>query len=479
MIFLTFWKRLKITAKFIIVTVLIIAAVTFVNVLFARFIIERAILESTKTETAALIQRMVGFHLLADDFLRGATPEAYKKFSDFSDAIRTPGIVRIKVWDKNARVLFSEDQSIIGKQFPDNAELLESFSGKVEAEIQTPQKAENISEEGYRQLIEIYVPVSFEGQSEPAGVVETYYSLDAVNALVAKLWWALFIASCLAALIFVFTFWKLFQRLIQEPLEKTRKFALEYMEDEGMGKTGVLLEIESHDEIGEVNRAINQMLSQLRSFHGELEKKVKERTADLSQKIKELRMTKRSLQTTKEDLQKFYEAVEGAAEHIIITDADGFILYANKAAETITGYSMKAMIGQRPSLWGGQMEKTFYEKMWKTIKIDKEVFHGEMHNKRKNGDLYTADLRISPILDNRGAVKFFVGIERDVTREREIDRLKNEFVSLASHQLQTPLTAIKWVVERLLKKEEHLSERGKEYLADISLSGQRLYAEEY
>ena len=475
MIFLNFWKQQKITIKFVIVTALVIIAVTFVNVFFARFVIKDSILENTKIETANLIQGMTKFHLSSDDFLRGTSTEVYSKFSDFSDSIRTPGIVRIKVWDKNARILFSEDRSIVGKYFPGNAELQESLSGTVEADIKVPEKTENISEKGYRQLIEIYVPVSFVEHSEPVGVIETYYSLDAVNALITKIWLVLLVVNCFAALVLLFIFWKLFQHLIQIPLWRTQKFALEYIEDESsVEKKGRFLDIESNDEIGKVNGAINQMLGRLRDFHGELEEKIKERTADLSQKLAELQTVKKSLQTAKEDLQKFYEAVEGAAEHILITDADGYILYANKAAEDTTGYSLQEMVGQRPSLWGKRMDKSFYEKMWKTIKIDKKSFHDEISNRRKNGESYIADLRISPIVDNHGTVKFFVGIERDITKEKEVDQLKNEFISLASHQLQTPLTAIKWVVERLLKKEKNLSEQGKEYLADILSSGGRL-----
>ncbi len=173
------------------------------------------------------------------------------------------------------------------------------------------------------------------------------------------------------------------------------------------------------------------------------------------------------------DLEKFKLAVESSDNHIIITDSDGKIIYVNAAAEKTTGYSKDEMMGNRPSLWGGQMSKDFYANMWRIIKDEKKTFSGEINNKRKSGIEYVADVHISPVLDEKGEVKFFVGIERDITKEKQLDKAKSEFVSIASHQLRTPLTAIKWVSERFLKTEK-LTDKGREYLQDINISMERL-----
>jgi PAS domain S-box-containing protein len=173
------------------------------------------------------------------------------------------------------------------------------------------------------------------------------------------------------------------------------------------------------------------------------------------------------------DLQKFELAIENASDHIIITDLDGVILYANRAAELTTGYSREEMLGAKPSLWGRQMDRDFYGKMWHTIKDEKKTFVGEIRNKRKNGEFYVAVASIAPVLGKGNDVEFFVGIERDVTKEKEIEKAKNDFISIASHQLRTPLTGIQWVIERFAKKEK-LSVKGKEYLNDLHLSAKRL-----
>lgn len=102
---------------------------------------------------------------------------------------------------------------------------------------------------------------------------------------------------------------------------------------------------------------------------------------------------------------------------VIVTNPDGIILYANPQVETITGYTIDQVVGQRPSLWGQQMGEEFYKNLWKAIKIDKRAVAMTIANKRKDGQPYQAHVRISPILDAGGEVRFFVGIATVVSTE--------------------------------------------------------------
>jgi len=179
-----------------------------------------------------------------------------------------------------------------------------------------------------------------------------------------------------------------------------------------------------------------------------------------------------------QDLQKFHLAVDGASDHIVITNFDGIIVYMNSAAEKITGFSKTEALGKKAGskeLWGGMMDSGFYKIFWKTIKVGKKVFIGIIKNKRKNGEIYDAAVNVSPILDKHGNVQFFVGIERDVSKELAIDRAKTEFVSLASHQLRTPLSAINWYTEMLLAGDAgKLTKEQKSFLDEIYHSNQRM-----
>ncbi len=172
--------------------------------------------------------------------------------------------------------------------------------------------------------------------------------------------------------------------------------------------------------------------------------RLKETTLALAKKNTEL---SKQVQET----EKFKLAVEHASDHIIITDKEGIVIYANQAVFHVTGYRPEEAIGKKAGeLWHKPMPTEFYQSMWKTIKENKQTFQGEITNQRKNGEEYAAQLTISPVLDAAGEVVFFLGIERDISKEKMIDKIKSEFVSFASHQLRTPLTSVKWYTEMLL-----------------------------
>lgn len=129
------------------------------------------------------------------------------------------------------------------------------------------------------------------------------------------------------------------------------------------------------------------------------------------------------------DLKKYKLALDSANNHIVITDVDGVILYANYEAQKLTGFSLSEMFGNTPRLWGGQMGEDFYDKFWKAIKEDKKVFSGIFINKRKNGELYNAQAKVSPIIGESGELIGFVGVEEDVTEENK--NLKEKEATLA------------------------------------------------
>ena len=116
-------------------------------------------------------------------------------------------------------------------------------------------------------------------------------------------------------------------------------------------------------------------------------------------------------------------AVEQAAETIVITDAQGMILYANPAFEKTTGYTQAEALGQNPRVLekSGKHDAAFYRQMWKTL-LQGEVWSGHFLNKRKDGAMYQEEATISPIRNDEGKITNFVAVKRDVSREVQLER---------------------------------------------------------
>ncbi|PLX28376.1 hypothetical protein C0581_02505 [Candidatus Parcubacteria bacterium] len=195
-------------------------------------------------------------------------------------------------------------------------------------------------------------------------------------------------------------------------------------------------DISSYNEINDVGLAFNMMIDQVKKSRKEIEQKVEKQTQSLVKNKTDLENQQKAILNILEDveeekagstrlageLEKFRLAVDNASDHIVITDLDGIVIHANKAVERITGYSLDSIIGQKAGkLWGGLMGKPFYDKLWKTIKKDKKIFTGEIKNRRKGGEEYVAEVSISPVLDSKKNVQFFLGIERDISERKEAE----------------------------------------------------------
>ncbi|OGM31158.1 hypothetical protein A2803_01640 [Candidatus Woesebacteria bacterium RIFCSPHIGHO2_01_FULL_44_21] len=138
-----------------------------------------------------------------------------------------------------------------------------------------------------------------------------------------------------------------------------------------------------------------------------------------------------SLEKIWDTAEVFKLAVESSFNHIILTDINANIVFANKGAEIITGFTNKEMVGQTPRLWGGLMAKAFYEKMWQTIKNEKRPFEAEIKNRRKSGEIYQTITRISPIFDKTNGLIGFMGTEEDISRRLMLEEdLKNKIAEL-------------------------------------------------
>ena len=122
-----------------------------------------------------------------------------------------------------------------------------------------------------------------------------------------------------------------------------------------------------------------------------------------------------------EQIRKLSRAVEQSANSVIITNIEGNIEYVNPKFTQITGYTAEEVIGQNPRLLqSGETPSEKYKRLWHTITSGGE-WRGELHNKRKNGELYWVSSSISPVKTPAGVITHFLAIQEDITEQKLIE----------------------------------------------------------
>lgn len=175
--------------------------------------------------------------------------------------------------------------------------------------------------------------------------------------------------------------------------------------------------------------------------------------------------------------QKFKQAVESATDGVVITTTDRKIIYANPALEKMIGYQIAEIEGKNPDFLSiAKTPHQLLSTMWENLHTGKPFISEEVIISKKDGKDLPVQLSMFAISD-KDKPQFFVGTLEDITKRREVDRMKTEFISIASHQLNTPLSAMKWFLELLqLGKAGELSPKQNDFVQNIVDSNLRMIA---
>ena len=188
------------------------------------------------------------------------------------------------------------------------------------------------------------------------------------------------------------------------------------------------------------------MISQLKLTDEKIQKRVDEQTRKIFE-------NKFQLEGLNKKLTQFKKAVDNASDFITIVDKNIQILYVNKSFEKEFGYTSKEIIGETPSkLFRLSEDKKKITTMWDILKKEKLPLVKELETTRKDGSVFISEVHITPILNEEANIIFYLLVEHDITKNREIDMLKNEFIAIASHELRTPMTVINGYVSLFLKE---------------------------
>jgi PAS domain S-box-containing protein len=132
-------------------------------------------------------------------------------------------------------------------------------------------------------------------------------------------------------------------------------------------------------------------------------------------------------------LRKIVQAVEQSPASVVITDRTGCIEYVNPKFTEVSGYTLGEVLGANPRLLkSGEISPDEYRRLWETIGAGQE-WHGEFHNRRKDGSLYWEAACISPVRTPGGEITNYVAVKEDITERKQSDQTLRE----SEHRLRT------------------------------------------
>jgi PAS domain S-box-containing protein len=181
------------------------------------------------------------------------------------------------------------------------------------------------------------------------------------------------------------------------------------------------------------------------------------------------------------------DLINNVGQSVIATDLQGKVIYWNKAAEKIYGWSSSEAIGQNIiDLTPTRQTNKQAVDIMKKLSAGK-TWAGEFLVKRKNGSSFPAFVTDTPMLDSNGELTGIIGISSDITARKraetelmkakvkaeENDRLKSAFLANMSHEIRTPMNGILGFAE-LLRTTDLTGGEQQKFIGIIEKSGARL-----
>lgn len=219
-----------------------------------------------------------------------------------------------------------------------------------------------------------------------------------------------------------------------QPLKKMIA-AIDDIADKPYSDVQAGLPMDQQDEIGLLARTFDTMFfkvkqsqDELKNINEYLESKIEERTRDL--KISESRQR---------------AVLETMVDGVLVINTYGIIRSFNKAAEKMFGFAAEEVIDKNIKMLMPEPDHSGHDQYLENYK---QTGHAqiigigrEVVARRKDGAEFPMDLAVTEtMIDNE---VMYTGLVRDITERKEMENIKNEFISTVSHELRTPLTSIR------------------------------------
>lgn len=208
--------------------------------------------------------------------------------------------------------------------------------------------------------------------------------------------------------------------------------------------------------------AVNKKQKELEQMTLELEHRVQDRTKEL----------KAALDETEQAKERIDGILKSVVDGIIVTSLENRVTLMNPAARAWLNCRPGDMLGSCKDI--GILEETLRDKIEKVAEKDTAnyEFDFEVPAEKKHPKIMRA--RTSVIFGKNGSPAGIVTAFHDVTQEREVDRMKTEFLSTAAHELRTPLTSIRGFSEILLTRDNLKDEEKTKFLTYINQQAVKL-----
>ncbi|GAA6180952.1 MULTISPECIES: response regulator [unclassified Shimia] len=195
----------------------------------------------------------------------------------------------------------------------------------------------------------------------------------------------------------------------------------------------------------------------------------------------------RTLRARETELERLSLVAKHASDSIVLSNADGKIIWVNAGFTRMTGYAAEEALGKSVgTLLNADETAPYTIEAIKSHQRRGQRFQTEILNKTKSGKLIWVDTNLFPVLDDDGKVELSIAIEREITQAKryetelaeakiaaeKADRAKSEFLANMSHEIRTPMNAIIGMSELLA--DSPLSKENSQSVATIRDSGNAL-----
>ncbi|UCD34066.1 MAG: HD domain-containing protein [Nitrospiraceae bacterium] len=258
-------KKLNLIQRFSLVALL--AMITF-GYAFGKILshsMSRHMFHQALEDTADLVTQNVVKHFEARDLTTVKSGPQYKEFThEIGHLSLGANIEQIKIWNRDMAVVWSDDESIVGRQFPDKVDLKRALGGELSHEVTSYEEfsSEYNFDHKFQSLLELYVPIKWEDGEDVEVVFEVYQNIDRLNMAIMEhtrgVWfWTVSGFAALYIILFGIV-WNASRRLERQTRELRQ--SKQDWEDTFNSITDVITVHDNEFNIIQSNRAANEIL---------------------------------------------------------------------------------------------------------------------------------------------------------------------------------------------------------------------------